>query len=199
MKKIAPMGLLFLAPLLIMRLSIVASPVSSRETNENQISEAYQQHRKNIFSLIPKKYSAAIEDNDLDRVLMETWLDEGLVTLVVMKDGPATLYYGSGRVLRGAGTSPAITKAHQQLMEESERVIFYAAKTLSNDLPVRGVTYFYFITVNRQYKSGGGDESMINGTSRFSGLFRIGHTMINAIQSGEINPGKRTRVFGWHI
>jgi hypothetical protein len=170
------------AAILFTALSIIASPVASKETIDQQISDAYKQHRKNIFSQRPKKHSDNIEDNDLDRVIMETWLDDGPVTLVVMKDGPVSLYFGSGRVIQSAGASPAMRKARRQFIDESERVIFHTAKTLSDTLPEHGASFFYFITVNRQYKSGGSDEDLIRGKSWFSDLFRIGRDLITMMQ-----------------
>ncbi len=67
------------------------------------VPDAYLQAREKIFSEVSITLSDNIEDNDLVHIVMEQWLGDALVLLVVKKGGTARLIDSAGRNITASG------------------------------------------------------------------------------------------------
>ena len=129
------------------------------------VPDAYIQAKEKIFSEASVTLSDNIEDNDLVHVLMEKWMDDCLVLLVVKKDGTARLIDSAGRNIIASVRNAKQRKICSAYFRDAEKA-GSTVKTLLNPVPEKGRVMFYFFTVNRQYRFGNNEETLRKGNDR---------------------------------
>ena len=144
---------IILTLILCMPGSMIALSPNEKEENELPVPKAYRDLREKIFSEVSVTLSDNIGDNDLVHVLMETWIGDEIIMLVVKKDGTAKQYSSSGRKVTNKEKPEKQKQKCLEYFKNAELALFHSYKTLDRGLPVPGVSLFYFFTVNRVYKS----------------------------------------------
>ena len=112
-------------------------------------ADVYQGLRKQILDESEQLGASATEA--VLAVVMETGYPEAVATLVAVIDGSASLYFGNGGGIIGAGESPEPNAAARRVVAKAAD--FRGACTLTNEfpLPQKAYTRFYIITPKGNY------------------------------------------------
>lgn len=116
-------------------------------------------------------------------VIMETGLDSGYYTLVVLADGSTSLYFSSGGGIIGAGEYPAVHAASAEFLAAANRGVAQARPATSHPPPAEGETVFYFLTFSGMQTWHAREQDLGGGRDPLSDLFRAAQATITAIRT----------------
>ncbi len=114
--------------------------------------------------------------------LMEMGQADALITLVALGDGTASLYFGSGGGVIGAGQHEEVRRAAEGFLAEVERHHLELEPTTECPLPHVGRVRFYARTFEGTRTAEAGEGSLRTGEHALSPLFFSAHRVIAAIR-----------------
>jgi len=112
--------------------------------------------------------------------LMETGIEEGYFTLVVLADGTTSLYFSTGGGIIGAGEHPKVREASNQFIGLANRLLDSSAPARSTTPPKDGETVFYFLTFDGVRTYSAPEIELGEERDALSPLFHAGHAVITA-------------------
>ena len=118
-------------------------------------------------------------------MVMETGMDGGYYTLVVLADGTTSLYFSTGGGVIGAGEKPGVREASQQFIALGNRLLGSAQEAASLQPPAKGNTQFFFLTFDGVRSYAAPEVELGEERDRLSPLFHAGHAVIAAIRQAQ--------------
>jgi hypothetical protein len=115
-------------------------------------------------------------------ILMETGVERGSYTLVVLADGTTSLYFSTGGGIVGAGVHAPVRKASSQFIALANDSIAAASPTDSYPIPSTGQTLFYFLTFHGVKTYSAKEVDLGEMRDKLSNLFHAGHGVITAVR-----------------
>lgn len=116
-------------------------------------------------------------------VLMETGYPQGIVTLVALADGTASLYFSSGGGVLGGGEHPAVAQAARDLTSAAAAQLNELSLASAYPLPGPGRVRFYVLTAAHGVQTGeAAEEDLGRGLGPLAGLFAGGHAVITQLR-----------------
>lgn len=112
--------------------------------------------------------------------LMETGIQEGYYTLVVLADGTTSLYFSTGGGIIGAGEHSNVREASEQFIGLANRLLDSSAPARSTPPPKNGETVFYFLTFDGVRTYSAPEIELGEERDTLSPLFHAGHAIIAA-------------------
>jgi hypothetical protein len=160
------------------------SEVSKPQNFYEQPAERFSALRNQVFSdsaqIAGIKVASASEPWC---VLMEVGVPEGIGTLVAFKDGTASLYFSTGKVIIGGGQHKDVSVAAKNLVTISKDYVSGMNKTQDYPLPDVGKVRFYMLTSPGIFTGEQLDEKeLADGAHPLSGLFYLGREVVTALQ-----------------
>ena len=119
---------------------------------------------------------------DVWGVVMETGLERGYYTLVVLGDGSTSLYFSTGGGIIGAGTHEAVSRTSGEFIRVANQSFEPAAPEGSIDPPVTGTTKFHFLTFGGRRSYTAPENALGLSHDTFASLFHAGQAVITAIR-----------------
>ncbi len=114
-------------------------------------------------------------------VLMETRLDEGYFTLVVLADGSTSLYYSTGGGVIGSGDHDAVRRAGIAYLAQAEQALPATTAATSTAPPAPGETRFHLLTFDGMRSYAAPEIELGEGRDRLAPLFHAAHAVITAV------------------
>jgi hypothetical protein len=114
--------------------------------------------------------------------LMETGMDEDIVTLAVVADGSVSLYFSNGGGVIGAGQHEGPRRAGLALLASIAKYLDLVRPTKTFPLPRPGCTRFFILTKSGALTAEDREDDLGNGRAPLSGLFHEAHEVITQIR-----------------
>lgn len=141
--------------------------------------EMYHALRSMTLSARPEQVGLVVASPDEPYlVLMETGLAEGVITLIAVFDGSASMYFSKGGGFMGGHAHEAIRNAAQAFVEESEEYLNEMCATTEFPLPALGSVRFYVLTPSAIYTAVDDEQALGLGQSPLTPLFFAGQRVI---------------------
>ena len=118
-------------------------------------------------------------------VVMETGMEKGFYTLVVLADGSTSLYYSNGGGIIGAGEKPEVQETSRQFIEWGNRFVGSAKPVSSTQPPGNGTTKFFFLTFEGVQTYLAPEIELGEERDRLAPLFHAGHAVIAAVRQAQ--------------
>lgn len=115
-------------------------------------------------------------------VLMETGIDDGYYTLVVLADGSTSLYFSTGGGVIGAGEHPKVRGAGTRFIGMSDRYLASSNPADSTSPPMAGETKFFFLTFDGIRTYSAPEVELGEERDELSPLFHAGHAVITEVR-----------------
>ena len=115
-------------------------------------------------------------------VVMETGLDAGYYTLVVLADGSTSLYFSTGGGIIGAGEHSSVREASTNFIGMANKSLDSANSASAFPPPNSGNTVFYFLTFNGTKTYTAPEIELGENRDSLSNLFHAGHVVIAAVR-----------------
>ncbi len=115
-------------------------------------------------------------------MVMETGMDAGYYTLVVLADGTTSLYFSTGGGVIGAGEKAQVREASQQFIGWGNRLLGAAHPAASMQPPAVGQTQFFFLTFDGVRSYAAPEAELGEARDSLSPLFHAGHAVIAAVR-----------------
>jgi hypothetical protein len=115
-------------------------------------------------------------------VVMETGMDAGFYTLVVLADGTTSLYFSNGGGIIGAGERPQVQEASRQFIGWGNRLLGSAEAVASTQPPANGNTKFLFLTFDGIRSYVAPEVELGEERDSLAPLFHAGHAVIAAVR-----------------
>lgn len=166
-------------------------PLSLCFAQENQSPDFYAQPAKRFIGLRAQAFGNSANTIGIKvasasepwGVIMEIGYPQAIVTLVVLKDGTASLYFANGGTVIGGKEDKGVSESAKNLVTVSGDFISRMSKTQDYPLPELGKARFYVFNESGIFASEFVDEKELkDGAHRLSGLFYLGHEVIAALR-----------------
>jgi hypothetical protein len=132
----------------------------------------------------------SLRATDLDRsgdgvlaALMEQGLEDVTVTLAVVVDGAASLYFSNGGGVLGAGEHEPVREASIAFLARTADVIDELTRTSVYPLPRRGHVRFYIVASDGVWTTEIDEDDLTTGRHVLSPLFDAGQAVIASIRT----------------
>lgn len=150
----------------------------------------YPELRLRALQLTPAFFGlAGAGASDLLAVLMDMGMEEGVATLVAVRDGATSLYLSSGGGFIGAGEHESVAARSKDFLRLARTFAPKASPAREFPLPDGpGHVRFYFVTGAGVLGADGKEEDLGRGRHAFSELFLEAHRVISSVRemaSGE--------------
>ena len=116
---------------------------------------------------------------------METGYPNSVVSLVVLGDGTASLYFSTGGGVIGAGQHESVRKASANFIGWANRFFSSATRAPEHPLPGAGHVIFYFLTYDGVYSYTAKEIELGEGRDKLANLFHAGHEVIGHMREIE--------------
>lgn len=120
-------------------------------------------------------------------VVMETGVDAGWYTLVVMADGSTSLYFSTGGGIIGSGAKQDVADASRALIETAHDFVRHAQPAPSFEPPANGMTTLYFLTFDGVRSHVAVEDALGEQRDAFWPVFHAAHAVLAAVR--EAQPG----------
>jgi hypothetical protein len=149
--------------------------------------QVIQDLRSMVFALKPS-------DIGLDRksfpgqvwgVVMETGMDSGFYTLVVLADGTTSLYFSTGGGIIGAGEHSSVRTESVRYLAIAESASSTATPSNSFPPPTAGQTSFYFFTFDGTRSYSAKEVDLGEQRDKLSELFHAAHSVIASVRQAQ--------------
>jgi len=140
--------LIFIITGLLLSITILIDCSKKTFSRKKEFQEnMYPQLRNIAFNVKPKKLGLNLKnDNDLYGIIMDWWIEKGIVTVVSFKTGDASVYLSSGTILIGGGTHENIHQFSIDFIHTGDKYVTQAMKTTNRNLCTKNTVVFYFLT-----------------------------------------------------
>jgi len=119
-------------------------------------------------------------------VVMDWGSEPGVVTVVALEDGTASIYYSSGGGMIGGSQSyESIRAAAKLAVSEAARCRHQMTLTTTFPTPCRGQVYFYALTDSGTYFATGTQQELEENRHPLSGLGNAMQTIISAYDASD--------------
>jgi hypothetical protein len=115
-------------------------------------------------------------------IIMETGVPEGVVSLVVMSDGTASLFYSGGGAILGAGIHPGPARAARELAMAAAHFASQMQPALDLDMPKAGMVSLYVLIDGIIRGASGKERDFGENRMPLSPLFHAAHHVIGEIR-----------------
>lgn len=116
-------------------------------------------------------------------VAMETGMEGGFYTLVVLADGTTSIYFSNGGGIIGAGSHEEVRKASGQFLGWANHFVESSTPDTSIAVPAKGQTQFYFLTFDGRRVYEAKEIELGEERDTLSPLFHAGHAVIAAARA----------------
>jgi hypothetical protein len=116
---------------------------------------------------------------------METGMDAGFYTLVVLADGTTSLYFSNGGGIIGAGEKSEVREASRQFIGWGNRFVASAESSPSTQPPAKGSTKFFFLTFDGIRSYSAPEVELGEERDALAPLFHAGHAVIAAVRHAQ--------------
>ena len=118
-------------------------------------------------------------------VVMETGMDTGYYTLVVLADGTTSLYFSNGGGIIGAGQHAEVKEASRQFIDLGNRMVGFAQPATSTEPPRMGSTKFFFLTFDGLRSYTAAEVELGEERDSLAPLFHAGHAVIASARQAQ--------------
>lgn len=115
-------------------------------------------------------------------VVMETGLDRGHYTLVVLADGTCSLYFSNGGGFIGAGTHADVAQASREFLAVANRLVGATESATDTEPPGVGNTSFFLLTFDGLRRYTAAEVDLGEQRDRMAPLFHAGHAVITEVR-----------------
>jgi hypothetical protein len=115
-------------------------------------------------------------------VVMETGMERGSYTLVVLADGTTSLYFSNGGGIIGAGERQPVREASREFLMLANCFTDAAAPVESTALPSNGSTQFFLLTFDGLLSYTAPEAELGEQRDPLSPLFHAGHAVITELR-----------------
>jgi hypothetical protein len=115
-------------------------------------------------------------------IVMETEMDGGYYTLVVLGDGTTSLYFSKGGGIIGAGEHETVRRAGARFIDTANHHLDAATATTRFPAPAEGMTRFHFLTFDGARSYTAPTSRLGEGRDALSALFRSAHGVITEVR-----------------
>jgi len=143
--------------------------------------------RSMVLNLSPDEIGITRENfpHQVWGVVMETGMDAGFYTLVVLADGTTSLYFSNGGGIIGAGEEPEVQEASRQFIGWGNRLLGPAGSAPSTQPPAKGSTKFFFLTFDGIRSYTAPEIELGEERDSLAPLFHAGHAVIAAARQAQ--------------
>jgi hypothetical protein len=173
---------------------LALGPAAAEETPATDPAAMSRELRSMVLALSAAELglTRANYPHEVWGMLMETGLQGGHYTLVVLADGSTSLYYSTGGGVIGASTWPAVKDASQRFLDQGNRALAGSAPATSLEPPPLNTTRFFFLTFDGVQVGTAPEAALTQKNHKLAALFRAGHDVIAAIRKAAPPGGKET-------
>ncbi len=111
-------------------------------------------------------------------IIMETGVPEGVVSLVVMSDGTASLFFSGGGAILGAGVHPGPARAARELALAAARFAQQMQPALDLAMPKLGMVNLFVLIDGIIRGASGKEKDFGENRSPVSPLFHAAHHVV---------------------
>lgn len=149
--------------------------------------ETYLALRQQVLALRPDELGVAPTEQlpTLYGVVMESGLDRGSYTLVVLADGTTSLYFSSGGGMLGTGTRPAVREMSDMFLGYTQRFVDSPALSQATSTPLPGSDQvrIYLLVRGAPLRVVDAPVAVLrDGPHAFHPVFRAAHEVIASIR-----------------
>ena len=165
---------------LLSLLGVGSAAAQSPSTPPDEVTSGF---RSMVLGLTPGEIGLGPENTSgkVWGIVMDTGVEGGFHTLIVLADGTASLYFSNGGGIIGAGEREPVREASRELLATSNRFAGTAAPTNDTAPPSNGTTRFFLLTFDglRSYVA----QEVDLGEQRdpLSPLFHAAHAVITQL------------------
>lgn len=161
--------------------------MSNSHAGSDEIENPYLGLRSQVLSLTSEDLGISRESfpHDVWGLVMETGMENGSYTLVVLSDGTTSIYYSSGGGVIGAGVHDKVQDASKILISGANHFANKAEMIDKFPLPDDGQTCFYFLGYDGVKKYSALEQSLGENEDVLSSLFYAAHDVIGTIRETE--------------
>lgn len=140
--------------------------------------------RERVFAMVPGDVgvSPASHPGEVWGVLMDSGLENGAYSLLVLADGTTSLYFSSGGGIIGAGAQPEIAAVSRKFLAVANEFAPLGEADEAHPLPQAGRSAFHFLTYAGVRSYGASQADLAGGMDPMSRLFLYGHAVITKIR-----------------
>jgi hypothetical protein len=148
--------------------------------NQPQANQMTQELRMMALNLSPDSVGLSANNftHEVWGVLMETGMEGGSYSLVVIADGSTSLYFSNGGGIIGAGEHAPVKEASKNFIGLANKYVSQSKPTSSFPLPNEGRTIFYFLTFHGVKAYEAKEIELGEERDPLSNLFHAGHAVI---------------------
>mgnify|MGYP003288507383 CR=1 FL=1 len=152
------------------------------DANSAKAAEAMKGLRDRLLTSQPEEIGLSKEDAAAKvwGALMEVAFVEGVVTVVSVRDGTASIYTNTGGGLLGGYSAQ---KEAKRFVEEAEKHVAGMKLTKTFPYPNVGRVTFYVLTQEGVYSSEGGEQDLMYGRHALSPLFLAGTNVMTSLRA----------------
>jgi hypothetical protein len=162
-------------------------------SKQRKVADIYQQLRDRALSLDPTEIGLQPDQsNPVYGILMETAIDDVVVTLAAIGDGSVSLYFSNGGGMIGMGEHEGPRKACLSFLSFAAQFTSHLKPTREFPLPQKGYATFYFLTVTGVLWSNTRESDLAKDRHPLSPLFHKGQEVI---AEARLVEEKRQRAF----
>jgi hypothetical protein len=169
----------------------ILSIFGCRSDKPSSSTEAYLGLRNMILNTNQDSIGVHVNKDECYGILMDYCIDDVPITLVAMKDGTTSLYFGNGGGIIGAGQHDVVRMATLDFINLVQK--YLPATEIANDYPPaeKQQVIFYFMTHEGKRKITEQESKLVNGESTISALFIKAQEIITLIRQTTDNLEKK--------
>ena len=149
-----------------------------------EVADIYRSLRGRLFLTDPRTLGLTPDgDERFWGFMADMGIDEGVATLVVLRDGSISLYLSNGAGLIGLGQHDELHEKAAKVMDLAEAFSLEGPEADRDSLPSEGFTRFNFLGFNGARAVEEEDEDLEEGQHALSPLFEAVHDLLEAAET----------------
>lgn len=165
-------------------LSIFTRLCGEQEQPVYEVAEVYTGLRSQVLNL-DEKESGWLKDKPVYAVLVEMGRPDGVITVVAIADGTASLYFSKGGGMIGLGEHENVRPKSVGLVDFSESQLKNMEKIEDYPLPKPGEVQFYAVTPNGIFTAKNKEIRLENPNNPLHKFYAQTHDLITQMRIAE--------------
>jgi hypothetical protein len=150
------------------------------------VADMYRSLRGRLFLTDPKTLGLSSDGEErFWGMMVDIGIENGVATLVVLRDGSISLYLSNGGGVIGLGQHDALHEKAAKILELAESFSLEGPEAERDTLPSEGFTRFNFLGYNGVRAVEEDDQELEDGAHALSPLYNAAHDLLAAAEDME--------------